>query len=180
MIYRCPFNRRWISACYGPDATARVDQNLVSCSGVSMGTRDAILSYSFVMLEQLDPRVRFGRSLFLARNASAIREDKWIEGNKKCTSVGMDQGFHNFLLYSGQLNKFLSVKYFPQGEGPVNTVGSFNGKRALINMTLHEWAVVKGLPPSVVFHNWNGDISPVVHQWNRFTNLFEGKLSIVD
>ena len=44
---------------------------------------------------------------------------------KQCISIGMDQGFHNYLVYSGQLDRIMDVKYFPQGEGPVNTLGEF-------------------------------------------------------
>ena len=57
----------------------------------------------------------------------------------------MDQGFHNYLLYGGALNKVLRVKVFQQGEGAVNTVGAFfQGKRALIKRSLADWQVLAG------------------------------------
>ena len=47
-----------------------------------------------------------------------------VKQQKKCISAGMDQGFHNYLLYSNILNRVIDIKVFPQGEGPVNTLGT--------------------------------------------------------
>ena len=87
-----------------------------------------------------------------------------------CLSLGMDQGFHNFLLYSGQLDRYMDVKIFQQGEGPVNTVGAFSGKSSLVKLTLKEWGIAKADDNSdlIYIHNWNGDKSPVVHQFDRY------------
>jgi len=157
VIYRCVFNGGWIQNCYGDEGIKRVGSNTVSCSGVSIGTRDAIIAYAHLMTQQLDPRVRFGRNTTMT--------------NKMCISLGMDQGFHNWLVYSGQLDKYLDVKIFQQGEGPVNTVGAFfPGERALLKMDLKTWKVLRGEKPEKTFHNWNGDLSPVVHQADRFLN----------
>ena len=77
-------------------------------------------------------------------------------------------GFHNWLVYSGQLEKYMDIKIFQQGEGPVNTVGAFGGARAVIKWPLAKWGIVKGEKPDKYFYNWNGDKSPVVHQLDRF------------
>jgi hypothetical protein len=45
VINRCVFNKGWIKACYGQEGLAKVGTNTVSCSGVTMGTRDGILVY---------------------------------------------------------------------------------------------------------------------------------------
>jgi hypothetical protein len=47
--------------------------------------------------------------------------------HERCLSVGMDQGIHNWLVYSGDLEIFAasSVVVFKQGEGPVNTLGKY-------------------------------------------------------
>jgi hypothetical protein len=45
MIYRCVYNGGWIRSCYGKDAYELVKMNPISCSGVSLGSRDAILVY---------------------------------------------------------------------------------------------------------------------------------------
>jgi hypothetical protein len=60
----------------------------------------------FVTL-QLDPSMRS------VGNSSAPT------ANKNCLVHGVDQGFHNWLLYSGQLSQMMNVKIFQQGEGPV-------------------------------------------------------------
>jgi hypothetical protein len=56
VIYRCVFNGGWISNCYGEEGLRKVGSNTVSCSGVTMGTRDAILAYvsSFADLHVLN------------------------------------------------------------------------------------------------------------------------------
>jgi hypothetical protein len=112
------------------------------------------------MLRQLDISSRY------------IYEDSVPSGasQAQCLSLGMDQGFHNFLLYSGQLERYMNVKVFQQGEGPVNTVGAFSGKSSLVKMPLKDWGVAKtkGDSDLISIHNWNGDKSPTVHQFDRY------------
>jgi len=60
------------------------------------------------------------------------------------------------------------MKLFPHGEGPVNIVGGFFGKNKLLHGTLSEWRVLRGEGKFKYVHNWNGEISPVVHQLDRF------------
>ncbi len=45
MIYRCQYNGGWIQNCYGDKALELVGSNPVSCSGVSLGSRNAIIVY---------------------------------------------------------------------------------------------------------------------------------------
>ena len=90
------------------------------------------------------------------------------ELNGKCFTHGVDQGFHNYLIYSGLLNPYMDIKYYPQGEGPVNTLGAFYGSRVLLSHNLSTWKIIRGTKPDITIHNWNGDISPAVHQYDRF------------
>ena len=46
----------------------------------------------------------------------------------------------------------------------------FPGERALLKFDLATWKMLRGTGSSKTFHNWNGDISPVVHQADRFLN----------
>jgi len=154
VIYRCVFNGGWVENCYGTEGLKRVGSNTVSCSGVTIGTRDAIVVYAHLITQQLDPRVRYGRNT--------------TKTNQNCISLGMDQGFHNWLVYSGQLDKYMDIKVYQQGEGPVNTVGAFFGERALLKFDLKTWKVLQGEGKDKWFHNWNGDKSPVIHQYDRF------------
>jgi hypothetical protein len=112
------------------------------------------------MLQQLDISARYIYEDSVPKSAS----------QDACLSLGMDQGFHNFLLHSGQLDRYMNVKIFQQGEGPVNTVGAFSGKNAQIKMSLKDWGVAKAEAGSdlVSIYNWNGDKSPVVHQFDRY------------
>ena len=111
------------------------------------------------MIEQVDPesRARFGIN-------------GKIQDSPGCVSVGMDQGFHNWLLHSGKLRKIMKVKTFYQGEGPVNTVGAFYpGWTSMFNFKLEDWGILKGSAiGEQYFANWNGDPSPVVHQADRY------------
>lgn len=154
-IYRCPFNGGWVQSCYGQSAIDLIGGNTVSCSGVSIGTRDAVIAYAYIILQQLNPEVRWGKGT--------------AQTNQQCMSLGMDQGFHNWVLYSGSLERFMDLKIYQQGEGPVNTVGSFYpGPNAVLKMPLETWRVLRGPAGQKAFYNWNNDISPVVHQMDRF------------
>ena len=84
-------------------------------------------------------------------------------------TLGVDEGFHNQVLYSGQLHKVLNVKMFPQGEGPANNLGGFAVKpSSVVKLDLKAWSVLRGNKPNQTVHNWNGDISPVVHHYSLF------------
>ena len=148
---RCPFNSGWLQGCYGRKVLHMLSHNPVSCSGVSMGTRNGILAYAYMMTQHLNPKIRYGRPKSVNSKAPS---------NDGCISAGMDQGFHNYLVYSGALSKVMRVKIFQQGEGPVNTVGAFfPGARALIKRSLQDWQVLRGESGDFWFSNWNGDPS---------------------
>lgn len=55
-----------------------------------------LLSQAHLITQQLDPRVRYGRNTTMT--------------NRHCISLGMDQGFHNWLVYSG---KFCKNRFSP-------------------------------------------------------------------
>jgi hypothetical protein len=159
VIQRCPFNNGWIENCYGTAAIDMIGTNTPSCSGVTFGTRDAILAYTYLMLEQLDPNIR---SQYLES------PPVYKENPRACISLGMDQGFHNWLYYSGQLSRFMSIKVYQNGEGMVNTLGSLAGGLAPIKWTLEEWGIAKGIDKDVWIYNWDGEKSPIVHQADRW------------
>ena len=45
VIRKCAFNRPWIAQCFGSAGADLIDRQVVSCSGVVMGARDATLIY---------------------------------------------------------------------------------------------------------------------------------------
>ena len=118
-----------------------------------------------MLVQQLDVHIRYPNL-----NLTTIQQHPEIlyQMQKRCINNEMDQGFHNYIIYSGILDRYLDTKIFPQGEGPVNTLGGFIGSRVLINKSLVEWGVVRGTSGNYTVHNWNGDLSPIVHQYNRF------------
>jgi hypothetical protein len=164
-IYRCPFNSGWVHGCYGEEALRKIGANPVICSGVVMGTRDAIVAFSSLLISQLDPHVRTGEK---------------DSSNQGCLSLGMDQGLTNWMAYGGLLERFMSVKVLPQGEGPVNTIGAYYpGTRALLKHDLKAWGILQGSGSDKWIANFNGDASPCVHQADRFlgSDLQEGYMN---
>ena len=112
IIKRCPFNSGWISDCYGSDALNLIGDNTVSCSGIVIGKRDAIFGYTHLMVSQLDVSRRYGwrepsASLSGGSPQNSAERDKL---QKRCKANGIDQAFHNWLLYSGILLKYMSIK----------------------------------------------------------------------
>jgi hypothetical protein len=113
-----------------------------------------------LIVEQGDAAVRVKQS----RDPDAAKQLT----NKKCWGLGVDQAFHNYLLYSGALQQHLAVKVFPQGEGPVNTLGGFYGESKILRASLAEWKILRGEEGFKYVYNWNGEISSVVHQLDRY------------
>jgi hypothetical protein len=135
------------------------------------------------MTQQLDAKVRYGENNLtmpvqvqkqLQARASVTlsqsNDSTFALPKDDCRTLGMDQGFHNWVLYSGVLSHYLSVRIYQQGEGPVNTIGAFFGKRGVVQRSLKDWRVYRpGKDKLGYIYNWNGDVSPVVHQADRFT-----------
>lgn len=111
------------------------------------------------MLEQIDQvsRARYGLN-------------GQVPSNDGCHVIGMDQGLHNWLLFSGRLRRVMRVKVFTQGEGPVNTLGAFyTGPQGMFQFDLEkDWKILRGKETERYIANWNGDPSPVIHQLDRF------------
>ena len=47
-------------------------------------------------------------------------------------------------------------------------MGGFFGERKILKALLQDWKVLKGDAPYKYVYNWNGEISPAVHQMDRF------------
>ena len=91
---------------------------------------------SYLMTRSIDPAFR---SRSVARALSAKKQNEHTNPQELsrhyseliqsthdwCMSVGMDQGMHNWLVYSGDLELYTAstLFIFKQGEGPVNTLG---------------------------------------------------------
>lgn len=156
VINRTPTVGGFMLNCYGRDVFRQLGSGTVSSNGIVFGRRDALIIYNYLITTQEDVRIRRGAST----NAT----------NTNCDSFGVDQAFHNYLYYSGQLSQMMKVKAFQQGEGPVNTVGGFFGKKKILRAALSDWKIIRGESPYKYVHQWNGEISCVVHQLDRFTS----------
>ena len=80
--------------------------------------------------------------------------------------TGSDQGFHNYLYYSHKLanvDAIIGLTVWAQGHGAINNLGALRTRPfvewGLYNITSHE------------VYNWDGTLSPVVHQWDRDKDL---------
>ena len=141
-------NNGWIEGCFGrgkegllaPSPATRaggriVRDNAISCSGTSMGTIAGMRRYLDTMLAEIK--------------------------KKQCKSYGIDQGYHNFLLHSGRLGGEERTRRYPQGTGPINTVGLISDAALPLPRDRQGFVL-----------NRDGSRSAVVHQWDRFWQEF--------
>ncbi len=80
-IGMCSMNSNWIKKYYNNDFFESVKNELIICSGTTIGSMDLILNYVSKMLMEI-------RSAFAKYPANVVWED---------------QAFHNYLYYSGKL-----------------------------------------------------------------------------
>lgn len=151
VISRCHFNRKIMMECYGDHALEKYGSRVVVSSGAALGTRDAIIVWSHSMTQQLQDS-----------------PGRMIISGSKCISGGIDHAFINWLVYSQSLVKRINIKLFEQGEGSVNTVGGLKPDTVTANLTGSLFSYWKLLDTNGRVLNWNGDISPVVHQLDHF------------
>jgi hypothetical protein len=86
----------------------------------------------YLILKSLNPKFRMQsvRRAMKRRNIDRelVESKKREFHNEYCLSKGIDQGFHNWLLYSGDFQYFLgeAPTAFKQGDGFVSTLGRNN------------------------------------------------------
>jgi hypothetical protein len=147
-------NRDWLTKAYGTDVADALADKPTICSGSTMGEQIAIETYLRAMVGESD--------------------------ETKTVKMGADQGFHNYLYYSNKLANAKGIRKIliqDQGYGIINNLGALRTKE------LNEWGNGKILdvlphgeknPKNIVAHNvlnWDGTLSPVVHQFDRHTEL---------
>eukprot|EP00557_Chaetoceros_sp_GSL56_P003295 CAMPEP_0176499958 /NCGR_PEP_ID=MMETSP0200_2-20121128/13240_1 /TAXON_ID=947934 /ORGANISM="Chaetoceros sp., Strain GSL56" /LENGTH=669 /DNA_ID=CAMNT_0017898483 /DNA_START=31 /DNA_END=2037 /DNA_ORIENTATION=- len=134
-IGQSTFNSKWLKEAYGQSAVEPFFDKPIICSGSTMGEKVAIESYLRGMVAQFE--------------------------KTKCKAKGCDQGFHNYLYYSGGLQNvkgIREVKVFEQGTGTINNLGVLRSKPLSERGLLDE---------NMNVLNWDKSISPVAHQWDR-------------
>eukprot|EP00538_Stauroneis_constricta_P006584 CAMPEP_0119546688 /NCGR_PEP_ID=MMETSP1352-20130426/998_1 /TAXON_ID=265584 /ORGANISM="Stauroneis constricta, Strain CCMP1120" /LENGTH=430 /DNA_ID=CAMNT_0007591413 /DNA_START=52 /DNA_END=1344 /DNA_ORIENTATION=- len=141
-------NRNWLLRSYGHETMTAMSEKPTICSGSTMGEQLAIETYLRAM----------------------VRE--WDETDIKMT--GADQGFHNYLYYSGKLagsSTISKLVVWEQGKGIINNLGALRTK------PFSEWGFYNNQTYEV--YNWDGTLSPVAHQWDRDKHLhshYQGEL----
>lgn len=96
-IGQCPNNSMWVEHVFGTTGLARIRDRTVSCSGTTIGSKQAILRYIDLMLSYANPTLVAGLP--------------YLRGH--------DQGIHNYLLYNGAMPH---ARLVPNGQH-VHTVG---------------------------------------------------------
>ena len=110
VLNRSPQHKQLFNDCYGDTLFERHGHKTVISSGTVLGTRNAILLWSHSLTMQLQEAV--GRS-----------------DEKRCTRSGIDTAFANYLGYTQKLRNALRIKIYPQGEGPINSLGGMRKPR---------------------------------------------------
>jgi hypothetical protein len=135
-------NRKWLRGAYGERVVKALADKPTICSGSTMGEQVAIETYLRSMVNEHD-ECRF-------------------------RMAGSDQGFHNYLYYSGKLENaaetIRKIVVWEQGKGIVNNLGALRTRR------LSEWGAYNRTTRQVL--QWDGTISPVVHQFDRDRDVF--------
>jgi len=99
-IAECGWNSGWVQDCFGEKGLARVGHNVISCSGTSLASWDDALAYVRLLGHYLDTK-------------------------PECERNGIDQGIHNWLVYSGELATAVSELHLVTNEeGFIATVQS--------------------------------------------------------
>jgi len=131
-IRECGWNSKWVSACFGDVGLNKVGDNVISCSGTVLGTWDDVVSYATLVADL-------------------------IESRPDCEQNGIDQGIHNYYLFSGDLENAVSkVHILSNEEGFVVSVQSMPTiRRDRMGRVINE----------------NGEVVAAVHQYDRSQEL---------
>jgi hypothetical protein len=139
-------NSKWLTNAYGEFVANCLKDKPIICSGATMGEQVALETYLRAMVAESD--------------------------DTQVVIVGADQGFHNFLYYSHKLrnaNAIHSIVVFDQGTGIVNNMGAMRTKdlKEWGNGKIYEETDEPNGKKGVRVLNWDGSVSPVVHQYDR-------------
>ena len=117
---------QWLTACFGEDFVKAHHASPNLCSGTTMGTAAAVavnlrLMIELTLFKEADDEKH--KDEFRKPGAAGMHD---VHKREHCSTLqGVDQGFYNFLYYSGAYDKTPEVraKVFPVGTGPMFTMG---------------------------------------------------------
>lgn len=139
-------NRKWLTNSYGEVVADIMKEKPTICSGSTMGEQVALETYLRAMVGESDETL--------------------------VTLKGADQGFHNYLYYSNKLGNAKTIRSIvvqDQGSAIVNNIGAMRTKELgeWGNGKLIETTEVDGKTTEIRVLNWDGELSPLVHQFDR-------------
>ena len=126
-IRECPSNTHWLIKAYGEKIYNSLSNNIINCSGTTLGTYNGIKNYLTLMIKH-SLKYKFKKRL---KYLLTFRRDK--------TGRGVDQAHANYIVH----NKLIDNSFvYSNADGPVATVFylkniRFNNNSELIN-TLNE------------------------------------------
>ena len=139
-------NRKWLTNAYGEVVADIMKEKPTICSGSTMGEQVALETYLRAMVGESD--------------------------ETGVVLKGADQGFHNYLYYSNKLGNAKTIRSIvvqDQGSAIVNNIGAMRTKELgeWGNGKLIETTEVDGKTTEIRVLNWDGELSPLVHQFDR-------------
>jgi hypothetical protein len=127
-IGNCAINSGWIRAAFGEAALQEIAEKPIVCSGTTLGPAGEIRGYLNRMTAHL--------------------------GRLDLDNRGIDQGVHNYMIH---VEGFDRIRIFPNGTGPVLTMGHMDGR------------FLAG--PDGTIRNPDDEPYHVLHQYDRFPDI---------
>ncbi len=131
-IKDCPHNSNWIIKTYGLKIYNEISDNIINCSGTTLGTKKKMIDYLRLMIEHAI-KYKYRKKL---KYLFTLRRDK--EGR------GADQAYANFIVHNKLVeNSFL----YSNSDGPIATVYYlkkivFNENSELVNALDKPYSIV--------------------------------------
>ena len=124
-ISQCGWNSAWVSDCFGKEILNSIGTNPIICSGVTSGSRDAVMTYASYM----SGLILTSKEVIESANNEKLTKIWASSIFPSCERNGVDQGIHNVLVHS---NVMSNVKIWQQSTAPVANMQS---KLAIIRVS---------------------------------------------
>eukprot|EP00741_Cyanophora_paradoxa_P008788 tig00001374_g8505.t1 len=150
IIGQCRWNSAWVRNCFGDEALAQIERMPISCAGTTVGTEAGMLSY--------------------------LREMERAIHEAPCEDFGLDQGIHNFFLWTGRFGR---PRLWPKDFGAGEAAGRGEPEGAAVFGNGEGYVATLHYTRDFVFDRFgrlvNGAGRPyaVLHQYDRHKAVFE-------
>jgi hypothetical protein len=153
-IKECGWNGGWVRDCFGREMLDQIGGNGILCSGVSIGSIDAVLKYVELMHDILGA---------VSSPSTAAIIEPLRPKFPSCERNGVDQGVHNVLLH----NKLVAHSEIIRQSDASALVMNMQANKAVFN------------EQDFVIKNSHGLNVSIVHQYDRFPNLQSHLMKLV-